>query len=388
MPESKLPKKRRHMPAENSLDQQIIEKLNSLPRVTLSAEAKQAQLGVVMSRIATGAAVMISIPLYRLLFSRIKEALSKYLLFSTLVSLAILAVLTYLVYPQTGPKPPFNEKPVLTQQPKKKTKAKTERDQRKLAVENTDQGEQPEEPSQVLSYGQEEPEEEIAAELPIPGTAGQVIEPTPGSSETPGPQEPSGEKPTEPPTAPSQQPPKCALHIISSPPFRVGHAIRFAAECSDDDGRIVRVVWDFGDGGSLEIGPEISLVDHIYTTAGNYGVTLTVVDNDGNSAKATKTVTITAENQPPVAQFSDNAPKKEGQPVKFNNKSYDPDGFIAQFSWEFGDGSTSSEKSPTHVYQKCGTYQVKLTVIDNQGGGSSVSKEITIRDDPKRGCHH
>src|SRR5262249_53756769 len=48
--------------------------------------------------------------------------------------------------------------------------------------------------------------------------------------------------------------------------------------------------------------------------------------------------------------------------------SYDPDGTIASYSWNFGDGSApSSSASPVHVYQTAGNYSAVLTVTDDRG---------------------
>jgi PEGA domain-containing protein/PKD domain-containing protein len=49
-------------------------------------------------------------------------------------------------------------------------------------------------------------------------------------------------------------------------------------------------------------------------------------------------------------------------------------GSSASLSWDFGDGSTSSDRTPTHVYNTTGTFSVKCTV-----GGSSVTTSVTIK---------
>jgi len=54
--------------------------------------------------------------------------------------------------------------------------------------------------------------------------------------------------------------------------------------------------------------------------------------------------------------------------VYFNGtKSYDEDGVITKYEWDFGDGITSDLESPTHTYSKIGAYDVKLTVTDDDG---------------------
>jgi|GEM_PF-6438472 len=60
------------------------------------------------------------------------------------------------------------------------------------------------------------------------------------------------------------------------------------------------------------------------------------------------------------------------------SSSYDPDGFIVSYSWNFGDGSTASGQTVTHTYSSAGTYTVTLTVTDNEGLTSSTSKQITV----------
>lgn len=48
------------------------------------------------------------------------------------------------------------------------------------------------------------------------------------------------------------------------------------------------------------------------------------------------------------------------------------------FHWDFGDGTTSSEKNPSHIFDEAGIYQISFTVTDSQGGSVSDSYEIEI----------
>jgi len=57
--------------------------------------------------------------------------------------------------------------------------------------------------------------------------------------------------------------------------------------------------------------------------------------------------------------------------------SFDPDGMIASYAWEFGDGATAGGKTTTHIYTTPGSYSARLTVTDNQS--SSGSKTVTIQ---------
>ncbi len=85
-------------------------------------------------------------------------------------------------------------------------------------------------------------------------------------------------------------------------------------------------------------------------------------------------------NQPPIADFEFSpAQPTAGQTVQFTDKSKDPDGQVKAWSWDFGDGTTSTEQNPSHVYRTAGTFTVKLIVTDDKGARSQpAEKKITI----------
>ena len=58
--------------------------------------------------------------------------------------------------------------------------------------------------------------------------------------------------------------------------------------------------------------------------------------------------------------------------------SSDADGTVASYAWTFGDGGTATGKTSTHAYGSSGTYNVTLTVTDNQGATGSVTKQVTV----------
>ncbi|XRP97439.1 S-layer protein [Methanocaldococcus sp. 16A] len=65
--------------------------------------------------------------------------------------------------------------------------------------------------------------------------------------------------------------------------------------------------------------------------------------------------------------------------INFTDESYDLDGNITSWHWDFGDGTTSNVQNPTHKYTRPGRYVVTLTVTDNDGYNSSISKTIVVR---------
>ena len=84
-------------------------------------------------------------------------------------------------------------------------------------------------------------------------------------------------------------------------------------------------------------------------------------------------------NDAPVADFSTNI---EGSVVTFTNLSNDAldkdAGGIIGYEWDFGDGTTSSEKDPSYDYGKIGDFSISLTATDNDGVSTTFSETITI----------
>jgi endonuclease/exonuclease/phosphatase family metal-dependent hydrolase len=64
--------------------------------------------------------------------------------------------------------------------------------------------------------------------------------------------------------------------------------------------------------------------------------------------------------------------------VTFTSNAYDPDGYISNYSWNFGDAQTSTEASPWHSYSTAGVFIARLTVTDNAGATASASVTITV----------
>ncbi len=158
----------------------------------------------------------------------------------------------------------------------------------------------------------------------------------------------------------------------------VGSPVSFSsAGSSDPDGSIVAYNWDFGDGGtSTAANPT-----YTYSIDGTFNVTLTVTDNDGLTDTDTTSAAIgpATGNMPPVANANGPYTGTEGTPVQFSSAgSVDSDGTIASYTWDFGDGNTSADANPTHTYIAASTYEVTLTVIDDDGAAGSDTTTATI----------
>jgi len=81
------------------------------------------------------------------------------------------------------------------------------------------------------------------------------------------------------------------------------------------------------------------------------------------------------DNKIPIADFTINHNDKiyVNELIKFTDSSIDEDGKITQWMWNFGDNTTSKEKSPTHSYIMAGTYIVSLQVEDDYDTKSNIT---------------
>jgi len=87
-------------------------------------------------------------------------------------------------------------------------------------------------------------------------------------------------------------------------------------------------------------------------------------------------------NQSPNASFTANPTSGEVPLlVSFDaSGSYDPDGNIVSYAWDFKDGSTGSGQTVNHIFTSIGNYNVKLTVTDDKGATDSTTKTIIINE--------
>ena len=86
-------------------------------------------------------------------------------------------------------------------------------------------------------------------------------------------------------------------------------------------------------------------------------------------------------NEPPVADPNGPYTGTEGVSITFDGSgSYDTDGSIVSYDWDFGDGNTATGVSPAHAYAQDGTYTVTLTVTDDDGATDTKTTTATVAD--------
>ncbi len=139
-------------------------------------------------------------------------------------------------------------------------------------------------------------------------------------------------------------------------------------------------LWDFGDGGSsIEQNPL-----HVFTSPGTYLVTLYAGDTNDCFNQTSQTVVV---NPMPLANFIHNAPACSNDTVFFYNQSVSPNGAISQWIWDFGDGNSTTVNAPDdpdvfHLYASGGTYDVTLTVVDQDSCSNAITKQISVTAGP------
>jgi hypothetical protein len=84
-------------------------------------------------------------------------------------------------------------------------------------------------------------------------------------------------------------------------------------------------------------------------------------------------------NLSPIADAGGSYSGISGENIIFDgSNSYDPDGILASFTWDFGDGCNGGGMRPIHKYSSEGTYEILLTVIDNNGATDTDTTVVTI----------
>lgn len=143
-----------------------------------------------------------------------------------------------------------------------------------------------------------------------------------------------------------------------------------ASTSTDADGGPLVYAWNFGDG-TLATGATAS---HAYAAGGTYTITLKVTDSTSLTNTLTHSVTVAA-NQAPTASISATADHLE---VAFDGSaSSDPDGSIASYTWDFGDGATGTGVTASHTYATAGTFTATLTVTDDSGTTATTTRTVT-----------
>lgn len=173
--------------------------------------------------------------------------------------------------------------------------------------------------------------------------------------------------------------PKADFDIITSDSCLADNAFDFDNQSSISSGTIAKHYWDFGDGNTNNA---VDNQGYTYAKEGTYIVQLTSESDQGCFDTIQKTVRV---HPSPTASFSinDSAQCFNGNLFSMNDLSISGGGTIASYSWDFGDGSSSSASSPGNItYSSDGNYVITLTVTSDQNCASVLSKNVIVHPNP------
>lgn len=145
-------------------------------------------------------------------------------------------------------------------------------------------------------------------------------------------------------------------------------------------GSITSFNWNFGEPASGAANTStLQNPQHTYANPGTYQVILTVTNATDCSDSDTLDVVVTAR---PNVDFTWNS-SCQNQAITFQpNAAVMPPATISTYSWDFGDGITSTAISPNHTYATFGNFQVTLTVTGTNGCSNSLTKTIAVVQQP------
>ena len=164
-----------------------------------------------------------------------------------------------------------------------------------------------------------------------------------------------------------------------------GLTLNFDARGSSAPGGIAEYVWQFNDTfGAQTIEQTTPTISHTFPSAGAYSVGLTIMESDGTSTGNGGIVTTGQNGTTPGFILGPRHPRA-GHAVSFSALGTVSAQPVITYMWLFGDGTTGSGQSPTHVYRRPGRYTVELVMFSGtgsafpgQGAGPVSTQSLTV----------
>ncbi|MBN2089453.1 PKD domain-containing protein [candidate division KSB1 bacterium] len=159
-----------------------------------------------------------------------------------------------------------------------------------------------------------------------------------------------------------------------------GQEVNFSASGSTDDIGIDKYEWDWDNNGTWDESSTSPNAKHKFEDEYSGTIKLRVTDRTNLTAVAEAQVTIT--NLAPTVEIGGSVTGKEGTPVSLSITVTDP-GIkdTHTYLWNFGDGTTGTEKNPSHAFTDNGTFTVKCEVTDNGGAKATAQTTATISNE-------
>ncbi|MFZ9971043.1 MAG: PKD domain-containing protein, partial [Bacteroidia bacterium] len=152
-------------------------------------------------------------------------------------------------------------------------------------------------------------------------------------------------------------------------------AFAFANKSSIASG-MVGSYWDFDDNGSVST--ELD-AEHQFSSPGKKNVKLVATSEFGCKDSMVKEIEV---RESPKASFTNTAACSL-PPTEFTNTTADVAGTVANYAWDFGDGTTSTAKSPSKNWTALGPKTVTFTVTLDNGCSQTITKDLSVLTQPK-----
>lgn len=156
----------------------------------------------------------------------------------------------------------------------------------------------------------------------------------------------------------------------------VGETVDFLSDYADPgNSDAIQATWHFGDGTNAT-GLNVA---HTFNDYGHFAYSLTI--KDGDDGFDVRFGSLFVRGQQPAASAGGPYTVDETFPLAVNGLgSSDPDGQLTIWMWDFGDGTSGYGNVTTHTYMHEGTYEITLTVVDDNRLTDTDSTTVTVRD--------
>jgi gliding motility-associated-like protein len=149
--------------------------------------------------------------------------------------------------------------------------------------------------------------------------------------------------------------------------------VRFTDLTPPTQAPLVSWVWDFGDGRSS--GQQNPL--QTYLGENSYNVSLIVTDANGCRGSTTKNAFVTSTSTP-IVNFINSDTAACRFPFTVNFRSTTQSSYPLSYSWDFGNGSNGTGDQVQTAFNTVGTFNVRLTAVNNFGCGATLARPVTI----------
>jgi PKD repeat protein len=178
-------------------------------------------------------------------------------------------------------------------------------------------------------------------------------------------------------------PPQAVLNILSTPAAIDAPVLLDAGRSTDPNDDALVYAWDLDGDGQYDDGAGATQTVS-YDTAGKYKVAVQISDGRGGTAVAKGTITVLANDQPPVVQFgNDPLQPATGATVLFTATALDADGVVARIEWDLDDDGLFDDAAgpiATWRFDVSGPHRIAVRAVDDRGVATVAFRTIDVVD--------